>query len=73
MGNQSEDKVLSLWGWLSLFWGVVSVAISLYGLSLNMAVMETGLLLTLIVLSQFMDFLSPIGLLLTAWRLGKKD
>lgn len=71
-GNQLEDRILSLWGWLSLVWGVVSVVISLYGLSLNMAVMETGLLLFLIVLSQFMGFLAPIGLLLTAWRLGRK-
>ena len=72
MGIQLEDKALSLWGWLSLVWSVASVVISLYGLSLNMAVMETGLLLFLIALSQFMDFLAPIGLLLTAWRLGRK-
>ena len=72
MGNQLEDRVLSLWGWLSLVWGVALVAISLYALSLNMTMMETGLLLVSAFLSLLVGFLAPIGLLLTAWRLGKK-
>ena len=72
MGNHLEDTILSLWGWLSLVWGVALVALSLYGLSQNMAVMGNGILLTSIFLGQFMDFLAPIGLLLTAWRLGRK-
>ncbi|MBQ9852828.1 MAG: hypothetical protein IJO37_07945 [Ruminiclostridium sp.] len=72
MGNQLEDKALSLWGWLSLVWGVALVAISLYGLSLNGTMMETGLLLVSTFLSLLMGFLAPIGLLLTAWRLGRK-
>ena len=72
MGNQLEDKALSLWGWLSLVWGVAMVAISLYGLSLGMVGMETGLLLVSAFLSLLVGFLAPIGLLLTAWRLGQK-
>ena len=72
MGNQLEDKALSLWGWLSLVWGVAMVAISLYGLSLGMVGMETGLLLVSAFLSLLVGFLAPIGLLLTAWRLGRK-
>ena len=72
MGNQLEDKALSLWGWLSLVWGVAMVAISLYGLSLGMVGMETGLLLVSAFLSLLVGFLAPVGLLLTAWRLRRK-
>ena len=72
MGNQLEDKALSLWGWLSLVWGVAMVAISLYGLSLGMVGMEMGLLLVSAFLSLLVGFLAPIGLLLTACRLGRK-
>ena len=71
-GNQLEDKVLSLWGWLSLAWGVALVVISMYSLSQGVVTLEIGLLLVSMVLSQFVGFLAPIGLLLTAWRLGKK-
>jgi hypothetical protein len=71
-GNQLEDKALSLWGWLSLVWAVALVAICLYGLSLNGTMMETGLLLVSTFLSLLMGFLAPVGLLLTAWRLGRK-
>ena len=71
-GNQLEDKALSLWGCLSLVWAVALVAICLYGLSLNGTMMETGLLLVSTFLSLLMGFLAPVGLLLTAWRLGKK-
>ena len=71
-GNQLEDKALSLWGWLSLVWAVALVAICLYGLSLDGTMMETGLLLFSTFLSLLMGFLSPVGLLLTAWRLGRK-
>jgi len=34
--------------------------------------METGLLLVSTFLSLLMGFLAPIGLLLAAWRLGRK-
>ena len=71
-GNQLEDRILSLWGWLSLVWAVALVAICLYGLSLNGTMMETGLLLVSTFLSLLMGFLAPVGLLLTAWRLGRK-
>ncbi len=71
-GNQLEDKVLSMWGWLSLVWGVALVVISMYSLSQGMVTLEIGLLLVSTALAQFMDFLAPIGLLLTAWRLGRK-
>lgn len=74
-GNHLEDKVLSLWGWLSLIWSVALVALPLYSLSLGGlggVVLEIPIQMVLIVLSQFMGFLAPIGLLLTAWRLGKK-
>ena len=71
-GNQLEDKALSLWGWLSLVWAVALVAICLYGLSLDGTMMETDLLLFSTFLSLLMGFLSPVGLLLTAWRLGRK-
>ena len=72
MGNQLEDKVLSLWGWLSLVWGVALVVISMYSLSQGMAQLGIGLLLISAFLSLLVGFLAPIGLLLTAWRLGKK-
>lgn len=70
-GNHLEDKVLSLWGWLSLLWGVALVAVSMFGLYQGQG-LEMGMLMVSIVLSQFMGFLAPIGLLLTAWRLGGK-
>ena len=41
-------------------------------LSLGMVGMETGLLLVSAFLSLLVGFLAPIGLLLTAWRLGRK-
>ena len=72
MGNQLEDKVLYLWGWLSLAWGVALVVLSMYSLSQGMAQLEVGLLLVSMVLSLLVGFLAPIGLLLTAWRLGRK-
>ena len=72
MGNQLEDKILSLWGWLSLVWGVAAVALSLYSLSLGGVVLSAGLVVFSFVLGEFMGFLSPVGLLLTAWRLGRK-
>ena len=37
-----------------------------------MTMMKTGLLLVSAFLSLLVGFLAPIGLLLTAWRLGKK-
>ena len=72
MGNQLEDKVLSLWGWLSLVWGVALVVLSMYSLSQGMVQLEIGLLLVSAFLSLLVGFLAPIGLLLTAWRLGRK-
>ena len=72
MGNQLEDRVLSLWGWLSLVWGVALVVLSMYSLSQGMAQLGIGLLLVSAFLSLLVGFLAPIGLLLTAWRLGRK-
>ena len=71
-GNQLEDRILSLWGWLSLVWGVALVVISMYALSQGMVELGVSLLLVSAVLSQFVGFLAPVGLLLTAWRLGRK-